>query len=712
MTTQHSDNEFSLSPANRPLTILMVDDDPAFTALLEKHLQRAGYHVITAAHTKAAWQILKQLPLPDLMVVDGLLPDANGIDFIRNVRGRQIQVPIIFLSAFWRDRTTFLHLTKDHGVEAVLHKPIVPETFVNRVRALLGSPVKIEALVAPEESAVLDLGVEDELERMRVEFGGKLGTKISLIAERLRVTRAEGSATGIHDVRALIHTLRGTAGTYGFSEISELLGQAEKWAVEVSENLASLARLAEPLDSILRKAIRLAGKPSGAESAGSRSTPQSRTAILVTGDQALADSVTHAGPVNDIEILCAPSLLDARLLMRGREPFCAVLAQIGSHEQDILGTYLTNLRALREKFFVPIGVLTPPVGLSPQEHAELIEAGVSFEFQEQSSVASIHKAVQLLAGLGGERKIRVMVVDDDLFFCRLMKGILQQAGMEVVACTEPLMVPGRLDQFSPDLVLLDENMPGLRGVALCKIIREDTRWNALPIFLLSADINVETKVDAFRVGVNDYLVKGIDRQELVARIKSRVLQDRRLLAESETDLLTGILNRRAFVQQASSVVQAARRKNTKLAVCMLDLDQFKSINDQFGHAAGDQVLSGFGQLLRSRFRVIDIRGRLGGEEFGVVFPGESKQSTLLAMRRLLAEFSATVFNADQTTGITASFSAGIAEFPGDGDSIESLLKAADQRLMRAKQAGRHRIEAHEGQAPLAHAELVIHGSHL
>jgi diguanylate cyclase (GGDEF)-like protein len=124
---------------------------------------------------------------------------------------------------------------------------------------------------------------------------------------------------------------------------------------------------------------------------------------------------------------------------------------------------------------------------------------------------------------------------------------------------------------------------------------------------------------------------------------------------------------------------------------LIDLDLFKRTNDTYGHLAGDKVLATLGQLLLSRFRAEDLRGRWGGEEFILAFPGETAETILGVMQRTLAEFSAITFLSESGRPFSASFSAGVSNCPLDGDTAEELLLAADRRLYKAKEAGRKRI---------------------
>jgi len=158
--------------------------------------------------------------------------------------------------------------------------------------------------------------------------------------------------------------------------------------------------------------------------------------------------------------------------------------------------------------------------------------------------------------------------------------------------------------------------------------------------------------------------------------------------EPSGDSLTGLLLRGPVVDALQSKVADAQRRRSVLSVAILDLDGFKSVNDTFGHLAGDRVLVTLGRLLATRFRAEDVRGRWGGEEFLVAFPGEPCEVAEGLVLRVLRELRETRFAGDQGEAFHITFSAGVASYPEDGLTVESLLKTADRRLYHAKRAGR------------------------
>jgi diguanylate cyclase (GGDEF)-like protein len=248
-----------------------------------------------------------------------------------------------------------------------------------------------------------------------------------------------------------------------------------------------------------------------------------------------------------------------------------------------------------------------------------------------------------------------------------------------------------MQEFPPDMLLLDVMMPGVTGFEVCRMLRQIPRWQDLPIIFLTGQTGVEARVEAFRCGGDDYLPKPVVNEELLTRVKVRLDRAKMLKERSDKDTITGLLLRRAFSEQLSAMLAEAQRVRSNFSICLLDVDHFKKVNDTHGHLAGDRVLAGLGQLLSRRFRVDDLRGRWGGEEFILAFRREKKEIIHKAITRALEEFRETTFHSDSQEEFHCSFSGGLATFPDDGESIFDLVQTADKRLYIAKKQGRNRI---------------------
>lgn len=333
---------------------------------------------------------------------------------------------------------------------------------------------------------------------------------------------------------------------------------------------------------------------------------------------------------------------------------------------------------------VPVVVLTAHGQF--EQRLRAMRLGARRFLQKPAAPSEILAAALQLVGRGETRAV-ALAVDDDPVGLQALQDLLRPAGVTLVPCAVPERFWLLLEEHQPDLVLLDVDMPGISGLDLCRVLRSDPRYQSLPVIFLTAFTDTETLRATFSAGADDFIGKPLHPGELITRVEARLERSRLARRLSDIDPLTGVMNRRRFAEVFRRYQHLALRQSLPLSLAILDLDRFKRINDQFGHAVGDAVLKRLTQFLQGRLRAEDAIGRLGGEEFVVAMAGATKADAAGTLQEMVGWFQA-----DPTmAGMAPSFSGGVAEFPVDGDDLESLYRVADRALYQAKAAGRARV---------------------
>ncbi len=304
---------------------------------------------------------------------------------------------------------------------------------------------------------------------------------------------------------------------------------------------------------------------------------------------------------------------------------------------------------------------------------------------------------------------RILVVDDHEDNVELLRARLEARGYRVEAAADGQQALDRVFAEPPDLVLLDVMMPRIDGKEVARRIKADPALPFVPVIMQTALDSTEHMVEGLDAGADDYIAKPINFAELEARVKAllriKALQEELARANdelrrmSQTDGLTGVDNRRHIEERLTEAFEHAARLNEPLAVVMTDVDHFKSVNDTYGHQAGDAVLRQVAEVLRETAREIDRVGRYGGEEFLVLLPGANVEDARHYAERARAAVAAREF-AYEGGALRRTLSAGVAAWPHpDVRHQEALVKLADDALYVAKTAGRNRVVAHGDPAP-------------
>jgi len=307
------------------------------------------------------------------------------------------------------------------------------------------------------------------------------------------------------------------------------------------------------------------------------------------------------------------------------------------------------------------------------------------------------------------RRSRVLLVDDDRTMVETLGELVTSCGYQALPAhtwSDALRIFRRAN---PDIVLLDVMMPTIDGYKLARMIKAEAE-SFVPIILITGLDDLESKRRGMASGADDFLTKPVAPLELQIRLNAMLrikeLTDQLATANAKlgelavTDALTGLCNRRALYEHLDREFNRSRRYGNPFAVLMIDIDHFKTVNDTWGHAAGDRVLVAVSSTLRETIRKTDVVGRYGGEEFVILAPETTLEAACVLGERLRARVEESTAALEQMPGGTVSVGIACNENVS-AETSEDLVQHADAALYEAKEGGRNRcvtVRVEEGGA--------------
>ena len=316
---------------------------------------------------------------------------------------------------------------------------------------------------------------------------------------------------------------------------------------------------------------------------------------------------------------------------------------------------------------------------------------------------------------------KILIVDDHEDNIELLRARLEARGYEVHGANDGYAALEAVTRVVPDLILLDVMMPKMDGIEVVRRLKANPDLPFIPVIMQTALDSTENKVEGLDAGADDYITKPINFAELEARVNS-LLRIKKLQTElnesknelsvlndklrkiSLTDGLTGIENRRSLEDRLKDQWQHSVRLHEPMAVVMCDIDKFKSVNDNYGHQAGDAVLKEIARLLKDEAREIDRVGRYGGEEFLLILPGTVLDAAVTFAERLREKVENHTFSYEGGT-LRRTISCGVASAPHPKvKDQEALVRGADDALYVAKETGRNRVVRFDGTEFNAHTQ--------
>lgn len=502
----------------------------------------------------------------------------------------------------------------------------------------------------------------------------------------------QSSHPDVKDLVAEAHKLAGACGTFGHSVLGSHARQIEQLALEVNSKdederlqaLPSLRQLVLEFDLAVNAALLQEGS---AETEEVTKLHQPDTVWLLLPSAALAEELSRQLQAFGHKVECFTDFTSCLTSMQIKAPavlFAAININSGSSlfEQTLL---LKQLKQHSSRLLV---------------FSELDEFALRIKAAQQRAdaffvspldVPNMISTISELLDHGTRQSGRVFIVDDDKLLAQHYALVLNSVGIKTHILSNTRQIIAELVAFQPDLLLMDMYMPEYSGAELAGVIRQYPSLKRLPIVFLSSEINKALQLSAMAYGADDFLTKPIDDAQLVQAVKTRLKRSLQLKNLIEKDSLTALIKHSAIKEAVELEFERSQRYLKPFSVVMVDIDHFKAVNDNHGHAAGDMVITALATLLRKRIRKTDKAGRYGGEEFMLVLPNCTRQQAVTLTGQILDAFRQLNFTAD-AKHFSCTFSAGvISSEENEFSNADQMIEAADKALYQAKRAGRNQV---------------------
>ncbi|MDJ0705645.1 MAG: response regulator [Leptolyngbyaceae cyanobacterium MO_188.B28] len=521
------------------------------------------------------------------------------------------------------------------------------------------------------------------------QFKQRVATQVSLLEQAATALSQKKLDDALRQrAEQEAHSLAGALGTFGLPEGTQLAREIERLLqAETSLKSQQVKQLQQQVTA-LRKVINQHspnGQPIGTPGSEPRlnqsTNPDRRPLLLVVDrDQPLIDLIKAEAEQWDIRVNAAATLSAARKSVQSDRPDIVLYDPAVTRKGQEDAALLKELASQSPP--IPCLVFTTQDSLTSRLTAARM-GGRAFLEKPQSPPLVLEVVNQVLQRID-PAEARILIVDDDPQILAALRALLEPWGLKVSTLADPRQFWKRLARFSPDLLILDVKMPHVNGVELCQVVRNDPHWGGLPVIFLTAHTGPEIINQVFSAGADDFVNKPIVGPELVVRILNRLERTKLLRRLADIDPLTGVSNRYKSTLDLESLLHLAKRANHPLCFAILDLEGFKEINNRYGHAVGDAVLSQLGQLLLQSLHPEDVVARWGGEEFIIGLYGMPQSEGSQQLTELLQTLQTKDYKTVGGKTLSLTFNAGVAQYPETGTDIRSLYQSAYRALQQAK----------------------------
>lgn len=531
-----------------------------------------------------------------------------------------------------------------------------------------------------------------KIAKLSQQYRSRLPQQLSQIIDIFQRLQQRWSSYGNHELSSRLHVMKGSGGTFGLPEVSAsaagLLHILQQEVSDAASFASAQVKMQQQMQQLVLAVQRLAAPES----------PDNTVCIAAkTEPSALVDRVLLLEDSDSHGYVLQTNLSEFGFAVDWVKTFTAA-EQYLTVQTPVIAIIDLNLPdSSRQQVFELVNDLhrrgSKAVIMTSENNFEVRMLAVRHQaaafFNKPPKINELVAKIRHLLDMENARPYRILMVDDQELVLSYYQTLLEQDGFEFRGVMHPADLLTALDAYNPDLFILDYHLPDYNGAELARLLRQIPEYEAVPILFMTAEQSTLIKDDLVELGSDDVIPKNISSDSLLAQLNARVRRGRQLRQLMKQDSLTRLHNHGYIQELAQQLFDMAARKQQNCSLIMLDIDEFKSVNDRFGHAVGDRVIVSLSQLLQQRLRKSDAIGRYGGEEFLVLMPDTEPAAALLVMQQILTQFGQIAFSEDKQM-FSVTFSAGVAG-SSDFSSAQAALDAADKTLYLAKTTGRNQV---------------------
>ncbi|MBW4448213.1 MAG: response regulator [Spirirestis rafaelensis WJT71-NPBG6] len=491
------------------------------------------------------------------------------------------------------------------------------------------------------------------------------------------------------DATQAAHKLAGVLGMFDREAGTVLAREIEQILLE-DENLGHTDEGKKELSVCERKLVSLVSELADLLNLGepdASTDAETSRLLLIDSDPNLCRDLQELAHSLDLSWKQIANLELAKIWLQSHSPDLVVLAVDAEENQEDSLALLSEL-AVRTPFIPTIVLASADKLLNRVTVARL--GGQGFLVRPVTAAQIWDMATQLLQRTQSQA-VNILAVDDDPVFLAALRPMLEPWGIRLTKLDDPLRFWEVLRSTVPDLLILDIDMPQVSGLELCQAVRADPQWQGLPILFVTAKSDRQTIQQIFTIGADDYLNKPVVPAELLTRITNRLERSRLLRNLSTKDPLTGLANQAQSSRDLELLIKSINDENAStpdsFCLAIFALTELQIINLKYGHTTGNNVLQRWGRLFQTAFPQAEMLAYWGNGEFIVAMPIFTKQradinAERLAVKHHLWEFMTTlrqqIFTAPDSSRFQVNFDFGLAEYPTDGVTLQSLYQVANQ----------------------------------